>query len=119
MLDVLLAGRKKNVCQELSPASPSRGEAGEAFGVKVRNPQPPGCPAMPAGVRLIRWEPKTAPVAIDVCSVVVDVQQFIEAELRELDSRLNFPWTIRGGWTIPQILDRLRQAGVEVGIEIR
>jgi hypothetical protein len=89
---------------------------------KVRNAasiQPPGCPAIPAGVRLIRWEPKTAPVAIDVCSVVVDVQQFIEAELRDLDSRLNFPWTIRGGWTIPQILDRLRQAGVEVGIEIR
>src|ERR1035437_9450095 len=29
-------------------------------------------PTMPKGVRLIRWELKTAPVAIDVCSVVID-----------------------------------------------
>lgn len=88
-------------------------------GVAEVKAQPPGCPAMPAGARLIHWEPKKAPVAIDVCTVVVDVQRFIEAELRDLDSRLNFPWTIRGGWTVPQILDRLRQAGVQVKIEIQ
>ncbi|HKI11133.1 MAG TPA: hypothetical protein VKA02_03390 [Candidatus Acidoferrum sp.] len=74
---------------------------------------------MPAGVRLVRWEPKPAPVAIDVCSVVVDVPKFIEMELHDLNSRINFPWTIRGGWTIPQILDRLAQAGVEVEIDLK
>jgi hypothetical protein len=72
---------------------------------------------MPQGVRLVRWEPKAAPVAIDVCSVVVDVPRFIESELRALDSRLNSPWTIHGGFTVPQMLDRLAQAGVEVELE--
>jgi len=72
---------------------------------------------MPKGVRLIRWESKTAPVAIDVCSVVLDVPKFIEGELRALDSRLNNPWAIHGGFTVPQMLDRLAQVGVLVGLE--
>lgn len=76
-------------------------------------------PPMPEGVHLVRWEPKAAPVGIDVCSVVVDVPKFIETELRDLNSRLNFPWTIRGGFTIPQILDRLKQAGVEVEVHLQ
>jgi hypothetical protein len=74
-------------------------------------------PPMPEGVRLIRWEPKPAPVAIDVCSVVVDVRKFIHGELRALDSRLNNPWTIHGGYTVPQMLDRLAQAGLEVELD--
>lgn len=75
-------------------------------------------PPMPKGVRLVRWEPKTAPVGIDVCSVVVDVPKFIESELRALDSRLNDPGTIKGGFAVPQILDRLAQAGVLVDVKI-
>ena len=74
-------------------------------------------PPMPAGVRLVRWEPKPAPVAIDVCSIVVDVAKFVQTELSALDSRLNNPWTIRGGFTVPQILDRLAQVGVLVVLE--
>jgi hypothetical protein len=77
----------------------------------------PEVPTMPKGVRLIHWERKRAPVAIDVCSVVVDVPKFIESELRALDSRLNNPWTIHGGFTVPQMLDRLAQAGLEVELE--
>jgi hypothetical protein len=78
---------------------------------------PSTSPAMPKGVRLIRWELKQTPVAIDVCSVVVDIPKFIERELRALDSRLNNPWTIHGGFTVPQMLDRLAQAGLEVELE--
>jgi hypothetical protein len=74
-------------------------------------------PAMPQGLRLVRWEPKCSPVAIDVCSVVVDVPKFIESELRALDSRLNNPGTIRGGFTVWQMLDRLAQAGLIVELE--
>jgi hypothetical protein len=74
-------------------------------------------PAMPKGIRLVRWEPKTATVLIDVCSEVVDVPKFIESELRALDSRLNDPWTIHGGFTVLQMLGRLAQAGVEVELE--
>ena len=56
------------------------------------------CPLLPRGVRLVRFEPKPGPVAIDVCSVVVDVEKFIRAELAELNSRLHSPAQIRGGW---------------------
>jgi hypothetical protein len=83
----------------------------------LRTRPPLKAPAMPKGVRLIRWEPRLAPVAIDLCSVVVDVPKFIESELQALDSRLNNPWTIHGGFTIPQMLDRLAQVGVLVGLE--
>ena len=75
-------------------------------------------PPMPEGVRLISWEPKAAPVGIDVCSVVLDVPKFVQSELSALDSRLNNPWTIRGGFTVPQILDRLAQAGVVVALNL-
>lgn len=74
---------------------------------------------IPPGVRLVRYEPKPAPVAIDVASVVVDVQKFIEAELRELEARLCSPVQIRGGWGVYAILDRLSQVGVELEIESR
>jgi hypothetical protein len=74
-------------------------------------------PAMPKGVRLIRWKLKGAPVALDMYSLVVDVPKFIAEELRALDSRLNNPWTIHGGFTVPQMLNRLAQAGVEVELE--
>ena len=76
-------------------------------------------PRMPKGVRLIRWESKAAPVAIDVCSVVLDVPMFIKSELRALDSRLNNPWAIHGGFTVAQMLNRLAQAGLEVELDTK
>jgi hypothetical protein len=77
------------------------------------------CPPMPIGVKLVRYEPRKPPVAVDVCTVVTDVPKFIERELRDLDSRLNSPWAIRGGWSVPEILDRLRQVGVGVEIDLK
>jgi hypothetical protein len=77
----------------------------------------PEIPTIPKGIRLISWEPKPAPLAIDVCSTVTDVPKFIERELRALDSRLNDPCTIHGGFTVSQILDRLAQAGLDVVLE--
>jgi hypothetical protein len=82
--------------------------------------QPPQkCPPLPAGVRLIRYEPKVPPVAIDVCSVVQDVEQFIQIELQELSARLHSPVQIRGGWGVFTILDRLRQVGLELEIDTK
>jgi hypothetical protein len=49
--------------------------------------------------------------------VVADILKIIEGELRALDSRLNNPWTIHGGFTVPQMLDRLAQAGLEVELD--
>src|SRR5437879_13797707 len=73
---------------------------------------PSQCPALPLGVRMVRYEPKPPPVAIDVCSVVTDVEKFIQAELRELDARLHRPVKIRGGWGVFSIIVRLRPVGI-------
>ncbi len=35
-------------------------------------------PPMPPHIRLLEWNPKEAPIAIDTCSVVVDVPLFIK-----------------------------------------
>ncbi|MGA7624394.1 MAG: hypothetical protein WCA91_12520 [Candidatus Acidiferrales bacterium] len=103
---------------QVDPTKPTKSDP---MPVPVRdgfpNPQILRCPTLPQGVRLIRWEPKPPPVAIDVCSIVVDLSKFVESELRALDSRLNHPWTIRGGFTVSQMLDRLAQAGLEVELE--
>jgi hypothetical protein len=72
---------------------------------------------LPRGVRLVRYEPKPPPIAIDVCSIVVDVERFIQTELAELDARLHSPIQIRGGWGVFTILDRLRQVGLDLEIE--
>lgn len=80
-------------------------------------PAPPECPALPGGVRLIRYEPKTPPVAIDTCSVVTDLKRFIRGELIDLDARLHSPVQIRAGHGVFTILDRLRQVGLELEIQ--
>jgi hypothetical protein len=103
--------RRKEMAGQIALLRAQRAEV--AAYLKTRAVIPP----MPKGVRLIRWEPKAAPVAIDVCSVVLDVPKFVEAELRALDSRLNNPWTIHGGFTVLQMLDRLAQAGLEVELD--
>jgi hypothetical protein len=103
--------RRRELAEQIAMLRAQRSEV--AAYLKARSAIPP----MPKGVRLVRWEPKAAPVAIDVCSVVVDVPKFIESELRALDSRLNNPWTIHGGFTVPQMLDRMAQAGAVVALE--
>ncbi len=78
---------------------------------------PEPIPALPRGVHMVRYEPKSPPVAIDVCSIVVDVEKFIRTELQELEARLHSPVQIRGGWGVFTILDRLRQVGLELEID--
>src|SRR5712692_4769345 len=105
--------------QRLVPQSPST-PAG--IGAILRHVggscAPSQCPALPLGVRVVGYEPKSPPVAIDVCSIVTDVQKFIEAELRELDARLHSPVQIHGGWGVFTILDRLTRVGLKLAIEV-
>jgi len=73
-------------------------------------------PPMPPRVRLVHWSPKEAPIAIESCSVVVDVQLFIRSTLAQLSTALanHSQWV---GWSVPQLVDRLRQAGVIVEVD--
>jgi hypothetical protein len=73
-------------------------------------------PAMPPGLRLVEWNLKEPPVAIETCAVVVNAHLFAKTTLAQLGTALANPnrWI---GWSVPQLIDRLAQVGVRVGIE--
>lgn len=67
-------------------------------------------------VKLVEWCPKEPPVAIETCALVVDVQRFIKSTLSQL--RLALADSKRSvGWTVPQLIDRLKQVGVTVEVD--
>jgi hypothetical protein len=74
-------------------------------------------PAMPAGVRLIRWEPKAAPVQLSECSTVTDTEKFIRSTLRQLETRLNGKGWLDGGWGLSGLLARLEACGCHVALD--
>jgi hypothetical protein len=45
-------------------------------------------PPMPEGVRLVRWELKEPPVAIETCTVVTDPARFASTTLAQLKARI-------------------------------
>ena|SRR5258708_7130693 len=72
-------------------------------------------PLMPPGVRLVSWDLKHPPVAIETCAVVTDSALFARSTLEQLRVALAEPrrWV---GWTVPQLIDRLAQVGVVVTV---
>lgn len=71
-------------------------------------------PQMPKGVRLLRWEPKPAPVILTQYAVVNDVARFIEMTLLELRAALEGKRWLAGHQTPRDLVDRLEQCGVIV-----
>lgn len=74
-------------------------------------------PPTPPGVRLVDWNLKEPPVAIETCSVVIDSALFARTTLEQLRIALANPrrWV---GWSVQQLIDRLAQVGVTVALEI-
>lgn len=70
-------------------------------------------PAMPPGIRLVSWNLKEPPVAIEYYAVVTDPAKFARATLEELAERISNPRR-QYGWTVVQLIDRLAQVGVTV-----
>jgi hypothetical protein len=73
-------------------------------------------PRMPAGVRLIRWAPKDAPVRLSECSTVTDTKEFITSTLRQLDNHLKGRKFLDGGWGLAGLLTRLEACGCYVAL---
>jgi len=64
-------------------------------------------PPLPAGVALVRWEPKDAPVAITSWSVVVDVPGFVRMTIGQLQAALEGENWQAGNWSIRELVERL------------
>jgi hypothetical protein len=73
-------------------------------------------PAMPPSVRLVRWNLKQPPVAIETCAVVTDPALFARTTLEQIRTTMAEPKR-RIGWSVPQMIDRLAQIGVVVALE--
>lgn len=71
-------------------------------------------PAMPPGVRLVRWEPLAAPVPLNTWLTVLDTGRFIESTLRQLSARLSGDDFGAGNWSLSELLESLEKVGVTV-----
>ncbi len=74
-------------------------------------------PAMPAGVRLVSWSPKDAPVRLSECSTVTDVDLFISSTLRQLEAALEGRSWQAGNWGLYGLLERLALCGCIVALD--
>jgi hypothetical protein len=72
---------------------------------------------MPPGVRLLRWEPKTPPIAVVHMGIVGNIYKFAAATLLQLRARLDGKDYLAGNWSLRELVDRLEQVGVVVEIE--
>jgi hypothetical protein len=74
-------------------------------------------PAMPAGARLVSWNPKAAPVQVNRYTTVTDVDLFICSTLRQLEAALEGRSWQSGNWGLAGLLARLEACGCIVELE--
>ena len=77
---------------------------------------PAECPALPAGVRLVKYAHRDPPVAIAPVSIVTEVDKFIRAYLRDLGHRLQHPKT-HACAPLSEILAKLAEVGLELTLD--
>ena len=74
-------------------------------------------PAMPAGVRLVRYAPVAPPVKLSQCETVVDTEKFIRTMLMQIDARLHDRNFLAGNWPLSELLARLAALGCRVALD--
>lgn len=76
-------------------------------------------PLMPSGVRLLAYEPVTAPFRLSLSETVLDTDLFIQSTLRQVDARLHNRNFLAGWWSLSELLARLASVGCRVALEDR
>jgi hypothetical protein len=74
-------------------------------------------PDMPAGVLLLSWNPKAAPVQLERWSTASDTDRFICSTLRQLEAQLAGQSWKAGNWGLHGLLERLAAVGCVVALE--
>lgn len=88
----------------------------DPFAVGTNETERSGPPSMPEGVTLLAWEPKQAPVALSMCSVVIDTQKFAVTTLQQLDAALRGNSWAAANWSVRDLCERLEEVGIRVAI---
>lgn len=73
-------------------------------------------PAIPDGLRLVRWEPKPAPIALTRVEIVTDVSMFVAMTLLELKEALGGQRWLAGNRSVRELIERLEECGVVVEV---
>ena len=102
--------RRKELAEQIALLREQRAEV--AAYLKSRSAIPP----IPEGVRLIRWEPKPAPVILTHWAVVSDVVRFVHMTMLELKAALAGKRWLAGNYSVRELIDRLEQCGVVVEV---
>jgi hypothetical protein len=74
-------------------------------------------PQMPEGVRLVRWEPMPAPIALTSVEIITDVLKFVTITLLELKAALIGKKWLAGNRSVRELIERLEECGVVVEVE--
>ncbi len=80
---------------------------------KTAQSEPQG---MPEGVKLLCWDMKRPPVAIETCTIVNDVPLFIRTTMRQLECALKGDCLGAGNWPVRTLVERLESVGVKVEV---
>jgi hypothetical protein len=102
--------RRKELAEQIAMLREQRAEV--AAYLKARSAAPP----MPDGIRLIRWEPKPAPVILTRYEVVTEVSRFVEMTLSQLKAALAGKRWLAGHRSVRELTDRLEECGVIVEV---
>ena len=113
--DVLAALTGPQPLYKDEPTADAKGDVDDLDGIVAEAPPLP--PPLPSGLRLISYLPKKPPVAFEQCSIVTNLDLFIKTTLADLEAKLNHPTPTPWGWTVQQMLDRLRQVGLVIEVE--
>jgi hypothetical protein len=103
--------RRKELAGQIALLRAQRVEV--AAYLKARRAIPP----IPDGVRLIRWEPKPAPVILTRYEVVTEVSRFVEMTLLELRAAIAGRSYLAGHRGVRELMERLEECGVVVEVD--
>lgn len=103
--------RREKLAPQVAFLRQHRSEVVESLRVRT------SLPSIPSGLRLLKWNLKEPPIAIETCSVVTEPSLFARTTINQLRIALATPnrWV---GWSIPQLINRLEQVGVKLVADI-
>lgn len=103
--------RRQNVAGRIALLRGRRAEVAAYIKARTKIPE------MPKGIRLVRWEPRPAPIAVTRVEIVTDVPSFVRMTLLEMQNALiNERW-LAGNRSVRELIDRLEECGVAIEID--
>jgi hypothetical protein len=76
-------------------------------------------PVMPAGIRLLSYQPKEPPVELGNGETVIDSKRFVQSTLRQIEARLHGKNWLAGNLPLSGLVERLAAVGCVIELADR